>query len=136
MAEDVAQCLINAVKFETGQELTCKPFSLVSTNRIWLGYGGSKGRPAGNESHSQKWRVIFYGPDWVVMSFEYIDNQVSKEKLAEIDLEAKDSPKAHGLKFFYMRNHYSNLCVSHSVNIWEPRKTQFWISLLHEHSSY
>ena len=48
---------------------------------------------------------FFCGPDWVVMSFEYIDNQVSKAKLAEIDQEAKDSPKAHGLKFFYKRNH-------------------------------
>ena len=52
---------------------------------------------------------FFYGPDWVVMSFEYIDNQLSREKLAEIDQEAKNSPKSHGMKFFYMRNHYSNL---------------------------
>ena len=43
------------------------------------------------------------------MSFEYIHNQVSKEKLAQIDKDAKDSPKSHSFKFFYMRNHYSNL---------------------------
>jgi hypothetical protein len=43
------------------------------------------------------------------MSFKYIDNQVSSSFMAEIEAEAKAAPKSHGLKYFYMRNHYSNL---------------------------
>ena len=42
--------------FSLGQELSIKPFSLLSTNpRIARSaYGGSKGRPAGDERHRQK----------------------------------------------------------------------------------
>ena len=48
--------------FSLGQELSVKPFSLLSTNprNARSAYGGSKGRPAGDERHRQKQRVSFY----------------------------------------------------------------------------
>ena len=42
--------------FSLGQELSAKPFSLLSTKprNPRSAYGGSKGRPAGDERHRQK----------------------------------------------------------------------------------
>ena len=42
--------------FVIGQELSVKPFSLLSTKprNARSAYGGSKGRPAGDERHRQK----------------------------------------------------------------------------------
>ena len=48
-------------------------------------------------------------PDWVVMGFEYEDNCVTKEDLEDIKRQAEAAPKSHGLKYFYMSNHYWNL---------------------------
>ena len=45
-----------SANFFLGQELSVKPFSLLSTNprNARSAYGGSKGRPAGDERHRQK----------------------------------------------------------------------------------
>ena len=42
--------------FSLGQELSVKPFSLLSTKprNARSAYGGPKGRPAGDEGHRQK----------------------------------------------------------------------------------
>ena len=45
----------------------------------------------------------------VIMSFKYIENRVEDNYLEKIEAEAKVSPKNHAMKFFYMKNHYSNL---------------------------
>ncbi len=46
---------------------------------------------------------------WVKVSYEYFENQVEDNYLEKIDAEARVSPKSHAMKFFYMKNHYSNL---------------------------
>ena len=43
------------------------------------------------------------------MSYEYFENQVADNYLEKIEAEAKVSPKSHAMKYFYMKNHYSNL---------------------------
>jgi hypothetical protein len=43
------------------------------------------------------------------MSENYEDNRVTQEDLAKIKKQAKAAPKNHGLKYFYMNNHYGNL---------------------------
>ena len=43
------------------------------------------------------------------MSIRYENIRVTSEFLDSISEEAKAAPKSHGLKYFYMRNHYSNL---------------------------
>ena len=52
---------------------------------------------------------FFYVPDRVVMSIRYENNLVTRELLDLLAEEAKAAPKSHGLKYFYMRNHYFNL---------------------------
>ena len=71
--------------------------------------GGPKGRPAGNESHSQKTGSFFMAQNRVKVSYKYFENQVADDYLEKIEAEAKASPKNHAMKFFYMKNHYSNL---------------------------
>lgn len=43
------------------------------------------------------------------MSVKYENNLVTKEFWDSLEAEAMAAPKSHGLKYFYMRNHYSNL---------------------------
>ena len=43
------------------------------------------------------------------MNFKYEDNRVTKEDLEDIKRRAKAAPKTHGMKYFYMGNHYGNL---------------------------
>ena len=45
----------------------------------------------------------------VKVSYKYFENQVADNFLEKIEAEAKASPKNHAMKFFYMKNHYSNL---------------------------
>ena len=45
----------------------------------------------------------------VKVSYKYFENQVADDFLEKIEAEAKASPKNHAMKFFYMKNHYSNL---------------------------
>ena len=45
----------------------------------------------------------------VKVSYKYFENQVADDYLEKIEAEAKASPKNHAMKFFYMKNHYSNL---------------------------
>ncbi len=45
----------------------------------------------------------------VKVSYEYFENQVADDFLEKIEAKAKSSPKSHAMKFFYMKNHYSNL---------------------------
>jgi hypothetical protein len=58
------------LQFTLGQELSVKPFSLLSTNRASLAHGGPKGGPADDERHHQKLRQeVFYernNPYWPV----------------------------------------------------------------------
>lgn len=43
------------------------------------------------------------------MSSDYQNNRVTQKHLTDIKKQAKAAPRNHGLKYFYMNNHYGNL---------------------------